>query len=171
MERRQPESRQNARFPGGSSFFFLLSYINVDSMPWTICVRCTYCALSTRAHLLLTFIDFAQDALAKIWNEGTGAGKRAALKIWISLKQKREHGNGHGKKIPTKLGCPLYLLVIGSKCMRNWRSLRGYKRLQLAPQAHRPAHITQAAQVVQQSLSPRASVSSMLNLIFDSNLA
>ena len=34
-----------------------------------------------------------------------------------------------------------------------------------APQAHRPAHIAQAAQAVQQSLSPRVSVS-MLYLMY-----
>ncbi len=63
------EGRQNpARTPDSRADLFLISYINVGSMPWTICVRCTHCALSTRAHLLLTFIDFAQDA--KIWNEG-----------------------------------------------------------------------------------------------------
>ena len=66
------EGSQNpARTPNSRAdlLSLFLSYINVDSMPWTICVRCTYCALSTRAHLLLTFIDFAQ--VAKIWNEGS----------------------------------------------------------------------------------------------------
>ena len=62
-------------------------------MPWTICVRCTYCALSTRAHLLLTFIDFAQ--VAKIWNEGSQnpartPDSRADLSFFF-LHQRRQY--------------------------------------------------------------------------------
>ena len=93
MERRQPESRQNARFPGGS---FFLSFLHqrrqyaVDNMRTLHVLRTKYtCASATQYSVLLTarrlylafalrtFIDFAQDA--KIWNEGSQNPARTPL--------------------------------------------------------------------------------------------